>query len=104
MYSDHENGSKLALVLLAEAALYFGGLDVVERERYLLVVQIFVVGVVVEVGALLGRDDAPHQLNGGVLLAAVAVALALDGNLGEEVRLGHEADVDVGGGVLVDVD
>ena len=91
------------LVLLTEIAFDIVGLDVVHGQRYLLVVVVFVVGVVGEVGALLGGDDATHELDGGILLAAITLALAFHRDFRQEIRLGHQADVEVDGGVFIDV-
>ena len=52
-----------------------------------------------EVGALLGGNDLTHQLDGWIVLTAVAVALGLDGDLLEALRVVLELDVESARGV-----
>ena len=82
---------------LEDALLHVGGGDVVESEGDLLVPVVLVVVVVLEVGALLGGDDAAHELHGGVVLAAVLALAGADGHLVQTLGLCLELDGEVGG-------
>ena len=79
--------------------------DVVETEGYLLVFVELVVGVVIEMGALLGCDDTTHELHGRVVLAAVFASACLDHYLVYLARLRFQLDGQLlGGGVDGDGD
>ncbi len=58
------------LALADETAVdEFVGADVVHGQRDFLILVVLIVVVVLQVGLLLGCDDAAHELNGGIVLA-----------------------------------
>ena len=70
-------------LVLELARIEIGWLDVVQRERNLLVLVILIIVVIVKMRALLGCDYALHELHGRIVLARIALTLLLDNHLAE---------------------
>ena len=78
-------------------------LVVVQGHRELLVLVVHEVIMVLEPCVLLLLDDTFHELNGGVVLADIALPLCLDDNLLHGLRIGLKFDSESAGCSLCDV-
>ena len=90
------------LALAEQLAREVFGRDVVQSERQFLVFVVLVEVVVLQFGALLGGNDAPHELHGRVVLARVAMAFLLHGDACQLVGLGFQGDAHFLFGVRTD--
>ena len=86
-------------MLLEGSLLQLFGLEVVERQRDLLVLVVLIEVVQAEVCLLFGSHHALHELHGGIVLTTVVAALGLDRHLGELLAVGLELDVQTGLGL-----
>ena len=68
------------------------GCEVVGGQRELLVLIIAIIVVIGQIGLLLGGYHFPHQLDGGVVLPAIATLLGFDGHLGQLFTVGAQGD------------
>lgn len=78
------------LLLGKETAVYIRWLNVVDGQRYLLILVVLIVGMIGQVGLFLCSHHTLHQLHGRIVFPAVAASLLPDHHFGQRLGVGFQ--------------